>query len=172
MSTTPRITPAPPATDAEGRAIEDRIRAARGEISTLYTTLLNSPPVAHGWEQMLTAIRLKTSLAPHLRELVILRIAVINRVDYEFVSHVPHAKKAGVSDAKLAAVKSGDLSVFDDMERLVLEYADVMTKEVHVPDALFTRVAAAFDAKGRVELTATVAAYNMVSRFLAALNVH
>ena len=121
---------------------------------------------------MLTAIRLKTSLAPHLRELVILRIAVINRVDYEFVSHVPHARKAGVSDAKLAAVKSGDLAAFDDAERLVLEYAEVMTRDVHVPDALFARVAAVFDAKGRVELTATVAAYNMVSRFLAALNVH
>lgn len=172
MSKLPRITPAPPAADAEGRAIEERIRQARGEISTLYTTLLNSPPVAHGWEQMLTAIRLKTGLAPHLRELVILRIAVINRVEYEFTSHVPHARKAGVSDAKMAAVRSGDMSAFDDLERLVLEYAEVMTREVHVPDALFARVAAAFDARGRVELTATVAAYNMVSRFLAALQVH
>ena len=166
-----RIAPAPPAADTEASILEGRIRAARGEINALYAALLNSPPVAHGWEQMLTAIRQKTTLAPHLRELVILRVAVINRVAYEFTAHVPHARLAGVSEAKLAAVRSGDLAVFDEMERLVLEYADVMTRDIQVPDALFSRVAAAFDAKGRVDLTATVAAYNMVSRFLAALEI-
>lgn len=172
MNPKARIAPAPPATDPAAHALEDRIRAARGEVNALYGALLNSPPVAHGWEQMLTAIRQKTTLAPHLRELVILRIAVINRVEYEFTSHVPHARAAGVSQAKLAAVREGDLTAFDEMERLVLEYAEVMTREVQVPEALFARVAAAFDAKGRVDLTATVAAYNMVSRFLAALEIH
>ncbi len=171
MSAAKRITPAPPATAPEAQVLEDRIRAARGEINALYAVLLNSPAVAHGWEQMLTAIRQQTGIAPHLRELVILRIAVINRVEYEFTSHVPYAKAAGVSDEKLAAVRSGDLSVFDEMERLVLDYAETMTRQVQVPDALFARVAAVFDQKGRVELTATAAAYNMVSRFLAALEI-
>jgi 4-carboxymuconolactone decarboxylase len=171
MSSIPRIAAAPPATDPDARALEERIRAARGEINALYGALLNSPPVAQGWEQMLTAIRQKTTLAPHLRELVILRVAVINRVEYEFTSHVPHARQAGISDAKLAAVRTDDRAAFDGMERLVLDYADVMTREVQVPDAVFARVAAAFNAQGRVDLTATVAAYNMVSRFLAALEV-
>ena len=166
-----RLAPAPPATAPDARALEDRIRAARGEINALYAALLNSPPVANGWEQMLTAIRQKTALAPHLRELVILRVAVINRVEYEFTSHVPYARAAGVSEAKLAAVRAGNLAAFDDMEQLVLEYAEVMTRDVQVPDALFARIADAFDAKGRVELTATVASYNMVSRFLAALEI-
>ncbi len=168
---TPRIAPAPPAGDAAGRALEERIRAARGEINALYAALLNSPAVAHGWEQMLTAIRQKTAIPAHLRELIILRIAVINRVDYEFTSHVPYARAAGLSEEKLAAVRGDARAVFDEMERLVLEYTDVMTEKVHVPDDLFGRIAAAFDARGRVELTATVAAYNMVSRFLAALDI-
>ncbi len=166
-----RIAPAPPAQDPEGRALEQRISAARGEINALYAVLLNSPPVAHGWEQMLTAIRQKTGIPAHLRELVILRIAVLNRVEYEFNSHVPYARAAGVSEAKMAAVRSGDRPAFNDLENLVLDYTEVMTREIHVPDALFARIAAAFDSKARVELTATVAAYNMVSRFLAALQI-
>lgn len=166
-----RIAAAPAAEDPSVRALEERIRAARGEINPLYAVLLNSPAVANGWEQMLTAIRQKTEVPAHLRELVILRIAVLNRADYEFTSHLPYAQAAGVSEDKLAAVRRGDLAVFDDQEKLVLEYAEAMTRAIEVPDTLFARVTRGFDAKGVVELTATVAAYNMVSRFLVALQI-
>ena len=39
----PRISPAPPAADPDDCALEERIRAARGEIMLLYKVLLNSP---------------------------------------------------------------------------------------------------------------------------------
>jgi AhpD family alkylhydroperoxidase len=167
-----RITPAPAATTAAGREIEARIVRARGSISALYAVLLNSLPVAEGWESLLTAIRQKTQLRPDLRELIILRVAVLNRAPYEFDAHVPHARAAGLSEAKITAARLSDMEAFDGMERLVLDYTDAMTREIQVPDALFARIAAAFDATGRVELTATIAAYNMVSRFLEALHVH
>jgi 4-carboxymuconolactone decarboxylase len=40
-----------------------------------------------------------------------------------------------------------------------------------VPEALMQRVRAQFDARVTVEVVATIAAYNMVSRFLEALHV-
>ena len=43
--------------------------------------------------------------------------------------------------------------------------------EVEVRDALMDRVQRYYDARGLVELVATVAAYNMVSRFLVALQI-
>jgi 4-carboxymuconolactone decarboxylase len=46
-----------------------------------------------------------------------------------------------------------------------------LTRDVDVPDALMERVRRRFDPQGVVELVATVAAYNMVSRFLVALNI-
>jgi 4-carboxymuconolactone decarboxylase len=46
-----------------------------------------------------------------------------------------------------------------------------MTRDVEVPDGLMARVRRRFDPRGVVELVATVAAYNMVSRFLVALNI-
>ena len=64
--------------------IEARILAARGAISPLYRVLLNSAPLVEGWEALLTAIRQKTSVPPALRELVILRVAVLNGAAYEF----------------------------------------------------------------------------------------
>ena len=53
----------------------------------------------------------------------------------------------------------------------MLELADAMTRDIEVPDALMERVAARFDARGVLEVVATVAAYNMVSRLLVALRI-
>jgi 4-carboxymuconolactone decarboxylase len=61
--------------------------------------------------------------------------------------------------------------VFAPLERLVLALTDTMTRDIVVPDDLMNRLQQHFDAKGTVEVVATIAAYNMVSRLLVALNV-
>lgn len=161
-----------PGTRPELAEVEGRILAERGRISLLYQVLLNSGPIASGWERMLTAVRNQTSIPADLRELIILRVAVLNQATFEFDAHIPHAEKAGVSSEKIAANRSPVLSgVFTPLEHLVLELADAMTRDITVPAALMARIQTHFDAQGTVELVATVAAYNMVSRLLVALNV-
>jgi AhpD family alkylhydroperoxidase len=167
-----RIDPAPPATTPHGIAAEAQILASRGKITTLYRVLLHSLPVAKGWEALLTAVRQQTALDPALRELIILRVAVLNRADYEYDTHLPYARQAGISERKIAAVKGADLVDFNDTERAVLDYTDALTRQVQVDDAIFERVRTHFDPRGLVEVTATIAAYNMVSRFLIGLDVH
>lgn len=161
-----------PGTRPELAEVEGRILAERGRVSLLYQVLLNSGPIASGWERMLTAVRNQTGIPADLRELIILRVAVLNQATFEFDAHIPHAEKAGVSRDKIAATRSPVLpQVFTPLERLVLELADAMTRDITVPDALMSRIQAEFDAQGTVELVATVAAYNMVSRMLVALKV-
>jgi len=46
-----------------------------------------------------------------------------------------------------------------------------MTLSVSVPDEVFAKLKANFSEKEVVEITATIAAYNCVSRFLVALDV-
>lgn len=170
MST--RVPPVVPGTRPELAAQEAAIKAARGRISELYQVLLNSAPLANGWEQMLSAVRNHSSVPAHLRELAILRVAVLNRAGYEFDAHVPHALKAGTSQAKIDAVlEAGIAPLFDDAERAVLALTDCMTRDIEVPDAVFAPVRAHFDDRGLTEMVATIAAYNMVSRFLVALHI-
>lgn len=52
-----------------------------------------------------------------------------------------------------------------------MTYTDAMTLEVRVPDAIIESLKKKFSDKEVVEITATVAAYNCVSRFLVALDV-
>jgi 4-carboxymuconolactone decarboxylase len=161
-----------PGTRAELADVEARIMGERGRVSLLYQVLLNSGPIASGWERMLTAVRNQTGVPADLRELVILRVAVLNGARFEYDAHIPHAQKAGVGDDKIEAVKNETLpDVFAPLERLVLDLTDAMTRQIVVPDELMARVQQHFDPKGVVELVATVAAYNMVSRLLVALNV-
>jgi AhpD family alkylhydroperoxidase len=161
-----------PGTRPELAEVEARIMAERGRVSLLYQVLLNSGPIASGWERMLTAVRNQTGVPADLRELMILRVAVLNGASFEYDAHVPHAQKAGVSAEKIDAVRQDVLSgVFTPLERLVLELTDAMTRQIVVPEELMGRVQQHFDPKGVVEAVATVAAYNMVSRLLVALNV-
>lgn len=168
-----RITPIPPGTRPELAQLESSITAERGRVSLLYQVLLNSPPLAQGWEQLLTAIRNRSSVPAELREMVILRVAVLNRAPYEFEAHVPHALKAGMSQAKIDALRDAAATsdVFSAQERCVLALTDTMTRNIDVPDSVFEPVKAHFNDQQLTDLVATVAAYNMVSRFLTAFQI-
>ena len=150
-----------------------RIKAERGKVLDLYKVLLHSPAVMEGWLAFFTAIRQKTKLGGRYRELAIMRVAVLNGADYEYNAHLPFALKEGATREQIAALKAWQLSPrFDAAERAVLAYTDSMTREIQVPDELFAEVQKHFDAQELVELTATIASYNLVSRFLEAMQVH
>ena len=124
---------------------------------------------------MLTAIRLNTSLSPRVRELIILRVATLNNAPYEFDAHVPHALAAGMPQAVVEQLRGGPradaVQGLEAGEADVLALTDAMTRDIEVPDALFAPLRSRYNDQELVELAATVAAYNMVSRFLVALRV-
>lgn len=161
-------------THPDARPLVDRIVAERGSVLHLYQMLLHSPAVAGGWLNYLTSIRQLSTLPGDLRELVIMRVAAINGAPYEADQHAPIALKEGVSQAQLDALDAWeDSDLFSEREKAVLAYTDAMTRQVQVPEPVFQAARAAMGSeKLIVELTATVAAYNMVSRFLEALQVH
>ena len=158
----------------EAAALADRIVAERGSVLHLYQMLLHSPPAAEGWLTYLTAIRHRCGLDGAIRELVIMRIAHLNRAPYEADQHAPIALREGLRQDQLDVLALDAIpdDRFDARERVVLAYADAMTRSVQVPDAVFQAVRPYFQDRELVELTATIAAYNMVSRFLEALQVH
>lgn len=149
--------------------VAERIRAERGKMLNLYRMLLHSPPVADGWRAFLTAIRQQASLSGRARELAILRVAVLNHAPYEFAAHVPYALKEGFSQVEIDAVQRGELPAsVTAADRAVLELTDAMTQSVQVSDAVYAAASKHFNEREMVELTATIAAYNLVSRFLEA----
>ncbi|RMZ71392.1 Carboxymuconolactone decarboxylase [Pyrenophora seminiperda CCB06] len=161
------------------KAIEQRVRKRRGEkgLIALDRTLLHAPPVADGWNSFLGAIRTGTSLSAGVRETAICRVAVLNKAWYEWASHAPILATApDTTDGQVAAVRASpprlpQRDVLGPLLSAVLAYTDAMTLDVQVPDEVFAALKELFSEREVVEITATVAAYNCVSRVLVALDV-
>jgi alkylhydroperoxidase family enzyme len=117
------------------------------------------------------------SLEPRLRELAICAVAVLNHADYELLQHAPEFLAAGGTQAQLDGLQAGEAgwhnaALFNAQEQSVLQLTKEMTRNVQVSDASFEAVQQALgSAQKQVELVGVIAAYNMVSRFLEALQV-
>jgi alkylhydroperoxidase family enzyme len=79
----------------------------------------------------------------------------------------------GISDEKILALEEYATSLlYDDRERVALEYADTITlSDRDVDDGLFERVRAVFDEDAVVELTAVISWENSSSKFNRALRI-
>ncbi len=170
--------PYPPQDLSELQAVVEAIRRRRGgPLLNLDRMLLHSPAFAMGWNSFLGAVRGELSLSPKLRELAMCGVAVLNRAEYEFRHHAPLFLQAGGTPAQLEALHRLEQEVendtlFDPQERAVLRLIFEMTRHARVSDETFVRVQAALpDDRQVVELVGVIAAYNMVSRFLVALEV-
>jgi alkylhydroperoxidase family enzyme len=163
----------------EPKALVDAVRARRGgQLLELDRLLLHSPALTEGWNFHLNQVRTRLSLDPKLRELAMCGVAVVNKAEYEFKAHLPLFVKAGGTEEQGKALRDlqaaiKDTRLFSPLERATLALTNEMTKNVKVSDATF---AAARDALGSdqliVELAGVIAAYNMVSRFLVAFELH
>lgn len=154
----------------------DAILARRGgKLLNLDRALLWSEPLARAWNVFLGAIRREMGLDGRLREIAICVVARTTGAEYEFSHHWPEYVKAGGNDALRAKLADPDAAsrdtAFSDDERLAMRYALAMTRDVRVPEAIFEQVRKRFSTTEVVELTAAIATYNMVARFLVALEV-
>ena len=96
------------------------------------------------------------------------------------LAHEPIARQAGLTTKQIAVIRDSTTALTDhvdpssllsDLQRATLVYTDWMTRNIHVPQAVFDAFKSLLDDKQVVEATTTIAAYNMVSRFLVALDV-
>lgn len=166
--------PTPPIpANAEEAAIIEKTLERRGDegLIPLDLTLLHSPAITNGWNSFMGAIRTKTSISADLRELAICRVAVLNQAHFEWIQHYPLALEAGVSREGLKTIRDGTPGDLNEKQIAVLNFTTASTKDGHVADVVFEELKKHFSNKEIVEIVATVAAYNCVSRFLIALDV-
>jgi len=92
-----------------------------------------------------------------LRELAIQSVNFHFRSGFSFQSHWAQAQAAGLTAEQIAAIPYWQTTtVFDDEQRLVIEYA-LAVASGDVPDALFGKVVARYGEKGTIEFTTVVA---------------
>ena len=170
-----------PALKPQPQDLVDAILKRRGgTLINLDKALLWSEPLARGWNVYLKAVRTDLPTSPKLRELGICTVALLTGASYEYKHHAPDFLTAGGTQAELDALStvvkadarlSAAHPALGAIEQLVIRYAAQMTLDVKVTDEVFEALRQHFDTTQLVELTSTIATYNMVARFLVALGV-
>ena len=117
--------------------------------------------------------RWRSPLDPVLRSLVTVRVSQINWCRFCVdLNSATLAKRTG-STAKVEALANWrDSQLFDEMERIALEYTETVTITGQtVSEALMARLKNHFDEDAIVELTGLIAFQNLSSKFNSALDV-
>jgi len=151
-----------------------KIKGARGgRLINIYRLMLHSPALANAWFDLNQAVRYGTEIDGQSRELAVIRVAILNGVEYVQRAHGPaYALKEGLTLEQVAALWEWRASqLFNAQQRALLAYTDAITEKIEVTDDVFDNARKHFSERQIVELTMLIGAYNMLTRFLKALKV-
>jgi alkylhydroperoxidase family enzyme len=133
----------------------------------------HAPSLLVGYGAFEQATARQHKVAERLKALAELKAAAV--VNCEFCCDIASAfaQQAGVTEAQVRALpRYRDSNEFDELERLVLDYATAMSRTpTSVDDELFARMREHFDERQMVELTNVIALENARARFNSAFDM-
>jgi len=109
-------------------------------------------------------IRDETTLSDRHREMLLLRIGVLCRSEYEWAAHSRIARAVGLTDDELDRIVAGPEQWTDNaVERALLHAADELYRDDFVSDETWAVLAEAFDAPQLLDILTAVGGYRMFS---------
>ncbi len=158
---------------AEHGPIFDEIVAAYdGRVGGPFWVLLHSPEVARRISHTGDYVRHDSPLPADVRELAV--IATARELDclYEWKAHEGGARRAGVREEAIAAVRDHEAPEgLTDDERLVVTYVQELLRNHRVPEETFQAALQRFGLQQLVDLSATIGHYCMLACTLNAFDV-
>lgn len=155
------------ARDASFRLTEDD-----GSLVGPFNTLLLSPVVGDAVQSVGAAIRFGCGLSPLVREVAILAVAAHRRSPFEWWAHEPIGRRAGLTDAQIAALHAGEATAFDD-ETATATYAfsQALIAGGRPDDATFDAARRALGLDGVMELVTLVGYYTLLAQLMETFDV-
>ena len=145
-------------------------RVAR--VGNLWKIMAHSPSTVIHLLRMGNTLLTKTRLDPKLREIAILRGAVILDCEYERRSHAIIGKEMGMTDEQVNTITDWENSkAFSETERAVLRFTDEVAKFGSVKDETFSALAEHMEHGTMVELALIIGYYGMLARVLLPFKV-
>jgi 4-carboxymuconolactone decarboxylase len=148
----------------EHSALFDVLASRRGRISGPSSVILHSPGLAGRWNQISEFLHGQSIVEPELYEIAVCATAREFDGNYIWAAHEPAARRAGVSEAAIAAVAHhGSLEALPEAESTIVRFVRQLLRERRVEDAVFETLLQAHGARWAVELTAWIGRYAALS---------
>jgi 4-carboxymuconolactone decarboxylase len=146
------------------------------DASNVLSTLVNHPALTKAFLRFNVHLLYTSTLPPRIRELAILRVAHRRDCAYEWTHHVDLAKREGITDDEIAAVRRGPdswtLDEFrDEFERAVLTGVDELDEKSQLSDETWATLGERLDDRQRMDYVFTVGSYTMLAMALNTFGV-
>ena len=166
-----RISRLPDPSDPILEELHARTKARGGRVLNIHRVSAHAPRLARAKAAYTSALREESSVPRTLQELLILRVAQIDRSEYELSVHRRVALECGVTPAKIEALASWNTSgLFDPSERAMLAFAE-QAATGEVDEHVFAGLQEWFGAQQIVELATLIAWYVGNAHFVRALKI-
>jgi len=154
-------------TAAQRDAAAEIAAGRRGELAGPFVAAVRSPEFMRRLQRLGEYLRYEMALPPRLREMVILLTARRWTQDYEWCTHVPLARDAGLPESTIDAIAAGTTSpALEPDEALVMELCAALHRDARVGDALYARAIAAFGEQGVIDLAGAVGYYSTLAMIM------
>jgi len=139
----------------------------------LFRTTLHHPPIARIMGDAVDALVLNSVLDARRREIAILRVGWRIGSVYEWSNHYPIARRAGLSDEEIVAVRGDAAStVFGPADHCVIKVVDEVLDHVVVSPATLAEARILIgDDRALMELLAIPGCYRAIGTLLLTLEV-
>ncbi len=141
----PRIAPLPAAPGAPA--------------ANVFRTFARNPPADALRNAVGRHIRDETSLMPRHRQLLIMRVGVVCRSEYEWAAHSRIGRQVGMNDADVARIIAGPGTPGDALETRLLRAVDELNRDNAVADDTWTALEAALTLPQLLDTLITVGGY-------------
>lgn len=139
------------------------------DAGTLMSTLARHPKLARAYLRFGSYLLLGSSLPARIREQAILRVAHRRECAYEWSHHVDIAKEVGLTDAEIAAARSGEAD--DEFERAVFAAVDELDEKSNISDQTWSALCERLDEHQRMDLVFTIGGYIALAMAINAFGV-
>jgi 4-carboxymuconolactone decarboxylase len=158
---------------AEQQRVHDEIAAGpRGTVVGPLKVWLHAPKLADCAQKLGAYARFHSSLPPALSELAILVTAATWQADFEWHAHAELARKAGISEAVIEAIRRREQpALVDAKSRAVYAVSRELHRTRAISDETYAAAEAALGRPGLVDLVGILGYYTLVSMTLNAFEV-
>jgi 4-carboxymuconolactone decarboxylase len=135
-----------------------------GALNGPFGVMLHAPLIGKALQNLGAAIRFNSSLSDRVREIAILRVAVVEESEFEWFAHEPVARAAGLADTELDFIRNGSFTSETEAEQAAYDLVDALLHAGDVSDQSFEETALRIGLPQIYELTVLVGYYRTLAQ--------
>jgi uncharacterized peroxidase-related enzyme len=149
----------------EQEKILTQLTQKSGKIANIWKLWSHSPQTLDAFMIFYKTL-MKGTLDPKLRELAYVKSSLVNDCNYCAEAHKGSGRRFGITEQQLQEIGIfADSAAFTPLEKLVLRYAEELTRTAHSSADLVAELKKDLTESDMVELNVTVGTANLTNRF-------